>query len=84
MFKLTLRLSAAHLLLVVLTFLVFGMGLEGRRNIGHTLLWLLLQPGAAVPNAGIFVLLMNSLLWGFCGALLFKVWQRTTGDRSSF
>jgi hypothetical protein len=65
MFKLTLRLSAAHLLLVVLT-----------------LLWLLLQPGAAVPNAGIFVLLMNSLLWGFCGALLFKAIAVHVGEQS--
>ncbi len=71
--KLTFLLSAAHFSLVILVFLFFGLGLEGKRNLGHEFLWLLIQPGASVPGPWIFILVMNSFLWGFCGAVLLKV-----------
>jgi hypothetical protein len=74
--KLTFLLAAAHLLLVVITFMLFGLGLEGHRNLGHEFLWLLLQPGASLPGPWILILLMNSAFWGFCGAVLFKVGLR--------
>lgn len=70
--KLTFLLAAAHLVLVVITFMLFGLGLEGHRNAGHAFLWLLLQPAASLPGPWIPMLLMNSLFWGFCGAVLFK------------
>lgn len=74
--KLAFLLSAVHLLLVVITFIVFGLGLEGHRNFGHEFLWLLLQPGASLPGPWIFILAMNSFLWGLCSAVFFKVFHR--------
>jgi hypothetical protein len=75
-FRLTLLLSAVHLLVVIITFIFFGIGLEGKRNFGNVFLWMLLQPGASLPGAWFLILPMNSLLWGFCSAVLFKVSHR--------
>lgn len=70
--KLIFLLAVIHLFLVIITFLFFGLGLEGERNIGHALLWILLQPGASFPGPWLLILTINSFLWGLCSAVLFK------------
>ena len=65
-----------HLLLVVITFIFFGLGLEGKRSLGHEFLQVLLQPGAYLHGPWIIILLMNSFLWGFCSAMLIQVLHR--------
>ena len=76
--RLLLLLSAAHLFLVIVTFILFGLGLEGDRNPGHDLLWILLQPGVAFPGPVFLTLPLTSLLWGFAGAVLLTVCRSCT------
>ncbi len=85
MLKLGLVLSAAHLLLVLLCFALFGIGLEGNRS-GPASFWGLLQPLLLVarvlrlPAPVLFGLVpVNSVLWGFGGALILTAVR----DRSS-
>jgi len=75
--KLTLIFSAVQFLLVIATFLLFGLGLEGPRNLGHSFLWLLVQPGASLFASGPWMVIpLNSLLWGFCVAVFYKIYHR--------
>ncbi len=70
--KLTLLLSALHFLFVIILFLCFGIGLEGKQSIGHQVLWTLMLPAAYFPVASLIVIPLNSIVWGFFGALLLK------------
>lgn len=71
--RLTLILSAVHFLAVVVSFLAFGLGLEGNRHVGHLVLWMLLQPGSLIPGPWLLVLSLNSVLWGGAGAVVFRI-----------
>ena len=70
--KLAMLLSIAHFLLVVILFLCFGLGLEGKQSIGHIFLWTLMLPAVYIKGSSLIVIPLNSVLWGFCCALLFK------------
>lgn len=72
MAKFTILLSAAHFLLVIILFLCFGLGLEGKQSIGHVLLWSLMLPAAYFPVSWFIFIPLNSLLWGLGCALLLK------------
>jgi hypothetical protein len=63
--------ATIHLLLVVAMFWIFGLGLEGKRHAGHTLLWLLSQPAASLPGAPLALLPLSSAVWGFACAFFF-------------
>lgn len=76
--KLTILLSAAHFLLVIILFLCFGLGLEGKQSMGHIFLWTLMFPATYIKGAGLIVIPLNSVLWGFGGALLIKGIQHIT------
>jgi hypothetical protein len=67
--KLILLFSVIHFFLVILLFLVFGLGLEGKHSIGHLVLWVLLLPGALLPGSWLFTMFLNSITWGFCCAM---------------
>lgn len=82
--KLTVLLSIVHLSVVIVTFIFFGLGLEGEKSIGHLFLWVLLLPGAFFSGSWIFILSLNSLFWGFCGAVLFKVLVRIRAKSLSY
>jgi len=56
--------------------MLFGLGLEGKPNIGHEVLWALLQPGASLEGPLYLLLAFNSLVWGFGGALLVVMFRR--------
>lgn len=69
-----LLLSSIHLFLVVLVFLIFGLGLEGKHSIGHDILWLLLMPGTWLTFLPWYIVLpLNSLFWGFTCASLYRL-----------
>lgn len=70
--KLILLFSAAHFLLVIITFLCFGIGLEGKQHVGHMIFWALMLPAAYFPLPGFMFIPLNSILWGFCCALLVR------------
>lgn len=70
--KLIILLAAAHFLLATVLFLCFGIGLEGKQHVGHLVFWLLMMPAAYFPLEGFIFIPLNSLLWGFCCALLLK------------
>jgi hypothetical protein len=72
MVKATLMLALAHFLLVTILFLCFGIGLEGKQHFGHVMFWALMMPAAYFPLQGFMFIPLNSLLWGFGGALLLK------------
>lgn len=70
--KLTILLSAAHFLAVVVIFLCFGIGLEGKQHVGHLIFWTLMLPAAYFPLPGFMFIPLNSIIWGFVCALLLK------------
>ena len=71
--KLTLLLSAAHFFLVVILFLCFGIGLEGKQHAGHLIFWALMMPMALFPLPGFWFIPLNSIVWGFVCAMLLKL-----------
>ena len=75
-------LSAAYLVIVVLAFLLFGLGLEGH-SIGRYLLPALMEPmlslfGGRTTGGATFITLffINSLFWGFALAWLVDLLRR--------
>ena len=76
-------LGASHLFLVIIIFFMFGLGLEGRPNVGHELLWLLLKPGAWLTGPWFMILLLNSLVWGFACAVVFAGLRRFLRNNST-
>jgi hypothetical protein len=70
--KLAILLSATHFLLIIILFLCFELELEGKQSIGHIFLWTLMRPATYFEGSSLIVLPLNSVLWGFCCALLFK------------
>ena len=70
--RLILLLAAVHLILTIVLFLSFGIGLEGKQHVAHQVLWVLMMPAACFPLKGLFIIPLNSLLWGVLGALLVR------------
>jgi hypothetical protein len=68
--------SGVHLLLVITAFMAFGLGLEGKRSVGHDLLWFLLEPAASLPGAPLALVPLNSALWGFAFAVALESLRR--------
>jgi len=70
--RLSLLFSAAHFFVVALLFFCFGIGLEGKQHIGHTIFWAMLMPAALIPMQGFWFIPLNSIFWGVAGALVLK------------
>lgn len=70
--KLIILISASHFLLVIILFLCFGLGLEGKHSVGHLFLWTLMLPAVYIKGPGLIVIPLNSFVWGLGGALLLK------------
>ena len=71
--KLTIVLSAIHFVLVAILFLCFGIGLEDKQHVGHLIFWTLMMPAALTPIPGFWFIPLNSVIWGFSGAILLKI-----------
>ena len=80
--KLTILMSAVHFVLVVLLFLSFGIGLEGKQHFGHLVFWTLMMPAALIPLQGFWFIPLNSIVWGFVCAILLKFFTYSrSGDK---